>query len=154
VTACLARADLHLCNGAPDLAWPALEDAARVTGDRAHLLPEAGRYARLQHQWSWARRNETGPVASLSLMDGLEVRLFDEAVAAPSGAAVLEQVVTLGLLGPLARLVAAGVQHPAVPPRLPGESAAQLIARVYPHPQRTAIPAAIGLVAGPPIARC
>jgi tetratricopeptide (TPR) repeat protein len=148
VTACLARADLHLCNGEPDLAWSVLEDAARVTGDRAHLLPEAGRYARLQHQWSWAtRRNPAGPAASLSLIDGLEVRLFDEAVAAPPRAAVLEEVVTMGLLGPLARLVASGVRHPAVPQRLSGESAAQLIARVYPHTQRTAIPAAIGLVA-------
>ena len=150
VTACLARADLHLCNGAPDLAWPVIEEAARVTGDRAHLLPEAGRYARLQRQWSWAtRRNPPGPVDSLSLMDGLEVRLFDEAVTAPPGAAVLEQVVAMGLLGPLARVVASGVDHPAVPPRLPGESAAQLIARVYPHPQRATVPAAIGLVTSP-----
>jgi hypothetical protein len=146
VTACLARADLHLCNGEPDLAWSVLEDAARVTGDRAHLLPEAGRYARLQHQWSWAtRRNPAGPAASLSLIDGLEVRLFDEAVAAPPRATVLEQVVTMGLLGPLARLVASGVRHPAVPPLQRGESAAQLIARVYPHTQRTAIPSAIRL---------
>lgn len=149
VTAFLSRADLHLSKGEPDLAWPVLEDAARVTGDRAHLLPEAGRYARLQHQWSWATRRTPGPAAALSLADGLEVRLFDEAVSVPPRAAVLDQVVTLGLLGPLARLVASGVHHPAVPPRMKDESAARLIARVYPHAQRTAIPAAIGLVTAP-----
>ena len=142
VTACLARAELHLCNGQPALAWPLLEEAARVTGDRGHLLPDAGRYQRLQLQLSWATRGDMGrPSAeSHSLIDGLEVRLFDEAVSSVPGAPVLLQAVTMGLLGPLARLVASGVQHPAVPPRLAGESAARLIARVYPHAQRATIP--------------
>jgi len=149
VTACMARAELHLCNGQPDLAWPLLEEAARVTGDRGHLLPDAGRYERLQHQLCWATRGDVGrPSAeSHSLIDGLEVRLFDEAARSVPGAPVLLQAVTLGLLGPLARLVASGVQHPAVPPRLEGESAARLIARVYPHAQRATIPSSIGLVA-------
>ena len=149
VTACLARAELHLCNGQPDLAWPLLEEAARVTGDRAHLLPDEGRFERLHHHFCWAtgRKPAASSAQSRSLIDGLEVRLFDEAVSQASGAPVLAQAVALGLLGPLARLVASGVQHPAVPPRLEGESAAQLMARVYPHAQRSSIPAAIGLVA-------
>ena len=41
-------------------------------------------------------------------------------------------------------LVAAGVHHPGVPPRLAGESAAQLVARVFPHPERTVVPRSIG----------
>jgi hypothetical protein len=151
VTACMARAELHLCNGQPELAWPLLEETARLTGDRAHLLPDAGRYERLQHQFCWATRGDWGGPSALShsLIDRMEVRLFDEAVEAAVGAPrapVLEQAVTMGLLGPLARLLASGVHHPAVPPRLQGESAAQLIARVYPHAQRTAIPSSIGLV--------
>ena len=60
---------------------------------------------------------------------------------------VLEEAVTTGLLGPLARLLAVGVHHPAVPQRLKGESAAQLIARVFPHPQRTVVPRSVGLLA-------
>jgi hypothetical protein len=87
-----------------------------------------------------------------SLVDALEVRLFDEAVALIAAdqiegrAPALEEAVT-GLLGPLARLLAVGVHHPGVPQRLPGESAAQLIARVFPHPERTMVPRSIGLFA-------
>jgi hypothetical protein len=34
-----------------------------------------------------------------------------------------------------------------VPQRLPGESAAQLIARVFPHPERSMVPRSVGLLA-------
>ena len=88
-----------------------------------------------------------------SLGEALEVRLFDEAAARIAGdqiegrAQALEDAVTTGLLGPLARLLAAGVHHPAVPKRLNGESAAQLVARVFPHPERTAVLRSVGLLA-------
>jgi len=81
------------------------------------------------------------------------VRLFDEAAAHIAGDLVdgatpaLQEALTTGLLGPLARLLAVGVHHPAVPQRLKGESAAQLIARAFPHPQRTVVPRSVGLLA-------
>src|SRR5207247_8657089 len=81
-----------------------------------------------------------------SLGEALEVRLFDEAAAhiagdqLEGGAPALEDAVTTGLLGPLARLLAVGVHHPAVPQRLKGESAADLIARVFPHPPPPRLP--------------
>jgi hypothetical protein len=84
-----------------------------------------------------------------SMIDAFEVRLFDEAVAlargdgATGGTPVLDEAISYGLLGPLARLIAYGVQHPGVPTRRNGESAAQLIARAYPHPQRSTIPLSI-----------
>jgi len=53
--------------------------------------------------------------------------------------------VSKGLLGPVARVLASGVHHPGIPERQPGESTAQLVARVFPHPQRAVIPAAVGL---------
>jgi hypothetical protein len=87
-----------------------------------------------------------------SLVDALEVRLFDEAVALIAAdkiggrAPALEEAVTTGLLGPLARLLAVGVHHPGVPQRLPGESAAELIARAFPHAERTVVPRSIGLL--------
>ncbi len=147
VTACMARAELYLCAGQPELAWPLLEEAEHVTGDGAHLLPDRGRYERLQRQFHWATRRERRAASTLShsLIDGFEVRLFDEAVAEAPQTAVFDQAVTMGLLGPLARLLAAGVHHPALPHRVKGESAAQLIARAYPHVQRTVIPSSIGL---------
>ena len=88
-----------------------------------------------------------------SLGEALEVRLFNEAAAhiageqIEGGAPALEDAVTTGLLGPLARLLAVGVHHPAVPQRLKGESAAELVARVFPHPQRTVVPRSVGLLA-------
>ncbi len=161
VTALMARADLQLSKGQPASAWPLVEEAARVTGDRSHLLPDGGLYERLQHQFCWATRGygalkSIGPRVRLalfdSLVDALEVRLFDEAVAsladhpvAPRGS-VLDEAVRTGLLGPLARLSAYGVHHPGVPPRLNDESAAQLIARIFPHPQRTVIPTSVGIL--------
>ena len=88
-----------------------------------------------------------------SFGEALEVRLFDEAAAHIAGDPVdgatpaLEEALTTGLLGPLARLLAVGVHHPALPQRLKGESAAQLIARAFPHPQRTVVPRSVGLLA-------
>ena len=161
VTALLTRADLHLSKGQPALAWPLVQEAARITGDRSHLLPDGGLYERLQHQFLWATRGyealkSIGPRVRIamfdSLVDALEVRLFDEAVASTPdnavapGRSVLDEAVRTGLLGPLARLSAYGVHHPGVPPRLNGESAAQLIARVFPHPQRTVIPTSVGIL--------
>jgi len=162
VTALMTRAELDLCRGRPELAWPLVEEAAVIAGDRSHLLPEAGFYERLQRQFYWATRGYDAmkslarPVPTAlydSLGEALEVRLFDEAAARIAGdqiegrAQALEDAVTTGLLGPLARLLAAGVHHPAVPKRLNGESAAQLVARVFPHPERTAVLRSVGLLA-------
>ena len=155
VTALLTRAEIYLCNSQPALAWPLVEQAAAITGDRAHLLPEAGLYARLQRQFYWVTGGYEAVPTTLfhSLVDALEVRLFDEAVALIPAEQIegrgpaLEEAVTTGLLGPLARLLAVGVHHPGVPQRLPGESAAQLIARVFPHPERTMVPRSVGLLA-------
>jgi len=88
-----------------------------------------------------------------ALGESLEVKLFDETLAhiagahTEVGAPVLEEAVAAGLLGPLARLLAVGVHHPGVPPRLTGESAAELVARAFPHPKRTVVPRSIGLLA-------
>src|SRR5437899_3687 len=161
VTALVTRAEIYLCKGQLELAWPLVEEALITTGDRSHVLPEAGWCERLQRQFYWATRGYEAmkslarvPSALYdSLGEALEVRLFDEAAAhiagdqIEGGAPVLEEAVTTGLLGPLARLLAVGVHHPAVPQRLKGESAAQLIARVFPHPQRTVVPRSVGLLA-------
>src|SRR3989441_31785 len=154
-TALLTRAGIYLCKSQPKVAWPLVEQAAAITGDRAHLLPEAGLYARLQRQFYWVTGGYEAVPTTLfhSLVDALEVRLFDEAVALIPAEQVegrgpaLEEAVTTGLLGPLARLLAVGVHHPGVPQRLPGESAAQLIARVFPHLERTLVPRSVGLLA-------
>jgi DNA-binding SARP family transcriptional activator len=160
VTALVTKAEIYLSKGQPELAWPLVEQAAVTTGDRSHLLPEAGLYERLQRQFYWATRGYEAmkslarPVPTAlydSLVEALEVRLFDEAAARIAGdqtegqAPALEEAVTRGLLGPLARLLAVGVHHPAVPKRLNGESAAQLVARVFPHAERTVVPRSVGL---------
>jgi len=162
VTALMTRAEVHLGNRQPEAAWPLLEQASRITGDRSHILPEAGLYERLQRQFYWATRGYDAlksldrPIPTAlydSLVDALEVRLFDEAVALIAAnetdvrAPALEEAIRAGLLGPLARLLAVGVHHPGLPQRLPGESAAQLIARVFPHAERTAVPRSVGLLA-------
>src|SRR5213083_32084 len=162
VTALLTKAEIFLSKGQPESAWPLVEEAAVTTGDRSHLLPEAGLYERLQRQFYWATRGYEAlkslarPVPTAlydSLGEALEVRLFDEAAAHIAGdqiagrAPALEDAVTTGLLGPLARLLAVGVHHPAVPQRLNGESAAQAIARVFPHAERAVVPRSVGLLA-------
>src|SRR5437870_1912397 len=162
VTALLTKAAIFLSKGQPESAWPLVEEAAVTTGDRSHLLPEAGLYERLQRQFYWATRGYEAlkslarPVPTAlydSLGEALEVRLFDEAAAHIAGdqmegrAPALEDAVTTGLLGPLARLLAVGVHHPAVPQRLNGESAAQAIARVFPHAERAVVPRSVGLLA-------
>jgi len=162
VTALSTRAEVYLGTSRPELAWPLVEEAAAIAGDRSHLLPDAGLYERLQRQFFWATRGYEAlrslarPIPTAlydSMVDALDIRLFDEAVAliaAEEGgggrAPALEEAVTAGLLGPVARLVAVGVHHPAVPRRLNGESAAQLVARVFPHPERAVVPRSIGLL--------
>ncbi len=162
VTALMTRAEVYLCTGRPELAWPLVEKAAATTGDRAQALPEVGLYERLQRQFCWATRGYEAmkslarPMRTAlydAIGEKLEVSLFDEAAARiagdqiEGGAPALEQAVTTGLLGPLARLLAAGVHHPAVPKRLEGESAAQLVARAFPHGDRAVVPRSIGLLA-------
>src|SRR5207247_10026020 len=88
-----------------------------------------------------------------SLGEALEVRLFDEAAAhiagdqLEGGAPALEDAVATGLLGPIARLLAVGVQPPAVPQRLTAESAAVLVPRVFPHPQLPVVPSHVSSIA-------
>src|SRR5947209_12724928 len=162
VTALLTRAEIYLCKGQLDVGWPLVEEALITTGDRSHVLPEAGWCERLQRQFYWATRGYEAmkslarPVPTAlydSLGEALEVRLFDEAAAhiagdqLEGGAPALEDAVTTGLLGPLARLLAVGVHHPTVPQRLKGESAAELIARVFPHAERAVVPRSVGLLA-------
>src|SRR5436309_15452874 len=42
VTALLTRAELYLCKGEQQLAWPLLKADALTTGERSDRLPEAG----------------------------------------------------------------------------------------------------------------
>ena len=154
-----AKAELYLCQGRPELAWPLVEEAERLTGDRSELLPDGALYERLRCQFYLATRGydamktarRVPAVLHDSLVDGMEIRLFEEAVARTAGDSsehgtpVLDEAVRIGLLGPIARLVANGVHHPGVAKRKMGESAAQLVARVFPDPQRGAVPASIGL---------
>src|SRR3989442_1388280 len=131
VTALVTRAEIHLCKGQLELAWPLVEEALITTGHRSHVLPEAGWCERLQRQFYWATRGYEAmkslarPVPTAlydSLGEALEVRLFDEAAAhiagdqLEGGAPALEDAVTTGLLGPLARLLAVRRQHPGLPP--------------------------------------
>src|SRR5207247_1678948 len=84
-------------------------------------VPEAGWYERLQRQFYWATRGYEAmkslarPVPTAlydSFGEALEVRLFDEAAAHIAGDLVdgatpaLQEALTTGLLGPLARLLA------------------------------------------------
>src|SRR3989441_9014321 len=85
----LSSAAVYLRNRQPEVAWPLVEEAAAIAGDRSHLLPDAGLYERLQRQFYWvtqgyeAVRSLARPVPALfdALVDALEVRIFDEAVA-------------------------------------------------------------------------
>src|SRR3989441_10630748 len=90
----MRRGEVYLCKGRPEMAWPLVEEAAVTTGDRSHLLPEAGFYERLQRQFYWATRGYEAmkslarPVPTAlydSLGEALEVRLFDEAAAHIAG---------------------------------------------------------------------
>src|SRR5207247_8456239 len=47
VTALMTRAEVAVCKVQADLAWPLVEHAARITGDRSHLVPAAGLYESL-----------------------------------------------------------------------------------------------------------
>src|SRR6266702_2918686 len=115
VTALMTRAEVSLCTGRPELAWPLVEKAAATTGDRAQALPEVGLYERLQRQFCWATRcyeamrSLARPMPTAlydAIGEKLEVSLFDEAAARIAGdqiegrAPALEQAVTTGLLGP------------------------------------------------------
>src|SRR5213594_3186253 len=93
VTALLTKAEIFLSKGQPESAWPLVEEAAVTTGDRSHVLPEAGWCERLQRQFYWATRGYEAmkslarPPTALydSLGEALEVKLFDEAAALVAG---------------------------------------------------------------------
>ena len=156
----LTRADLCLARSTPELAWPLVERATAITGDRARTLLDFGQYERLRSHFLWVSqgydavralgRPESGE-RYWRLMDRLEVQAFEEwvclleGVDAPSAStSTLSRIESSGMFGVLARLVSLGVRLPGVPEPMPGESSAQLVARLFPHHDHHPVPPSVG----------
>jgi tetratricopeptide (TPR) repeat protein len=153
--ALLTKADLHLAKSEPEEAWPLVQEALSLVGDRWRLLADAGQFARLRAHVYWATNGHEPPETAaeggllcrveLGVRERLELRAFDEWVtslrngATPSDVAAHE-LVKRGLFGSLARLLAIGVRFRDVPAPGIGESSAQLVARVFEPEQRVALP--------------
>lgn len=161
VLSLLTRADLCLASCTPELAWPLVERAIAITGDRDRTLSDCGQYERLRSHFLWVSqgydavralgRPESGK-HYWRMIDRLEVQAFEEwvclleGVDAPSAStSTLSRIESSGMFGVLARLVSVGVRLPGVPEPMPGESSAQLVARLFPAPERVVVPIAVGL---------
>jgi len=160
VPALLAKADLHLASREPEHAWPLVEEAMALTGDRAQVLDDAAQYARLRRHFLWVtegyeavtRLPPEEPLGGSynNPADALQVTAFNEWMASVEGISVHEsgfqKLVGLGLFGTVARLLAVGVRFRAMPQPQPGESSAQLVARVFRPQERWALPEVDDLV--------
>jgi len=151
--ALLHVADLHLARSEPELAWPLVQQAVDLAGDRWVLLADAGQYARLRKHLLWVttglQPRENGPQGvptqgvALTLAEQLEVQAFEEwmgAAGAPYHEVAACELVKRRLFGVLARLVAVGVRFQTIPEPCTGESSAQLIARVFRPEEKLGLP--------------
>jgi hypothetical protein len=160
VLSLIVRADLHLAQTQHELAWPLVEEAIALTTQRHNDLFDRGAYVRLAKYFVWATQGYDSVMAwwgnggieqCVRIADKLEVAAFDEWLAAKAGSAtpaagtVVKAVTRHGLVGVIARLVAVGVAPPGLPRPLAGESSAQLMARVFPHPERERVPNSVEL---------
>lgn len=155
VPALLAQADFHLATHEPERAWPLVEQAIALCGDRSHVLDHAGQFARLRRHFLWVTEgyqvikqldpeDRRGGTYSI-LADALELQAFNDWMAGVEGQPSDEQtglarIVRQRLYGVIARLLAVGVVFPSMPQPRAGESSAQLVARVFQPEQRLALP--------------
>lgn len=161
--ALLQRADINLARSTPELAWPAVEKAIALVRDRERMLVDLGQYERLKTHFLWATRGydavrqtvlQSATTRAYRIGDVLEIQGFSEWVrivesddAHIKGASALSAIEAAGMFGVLARLLSVGVRLSGVPAQGPNESSAQLVARLFPAPERVVIPQAVGLPA-------
>ncbi len=140
------KADIYLAKGQTESAWPVVEEAVGLAGNRWHLLADAGQFARLRKLFVWTTR---GPEAATELDSGalrggsglkiteqLELQALEESLVSPGGRTgggdtACREIVKQGLFGVLSRLLAVGVHLETIPRGPSTEPSARLVARVF-----------------------
>lgn len=154
VSALAASADLHISTGEPERAWPLVEEAIALVGNRSHTLDFAGQFERLRRHFIWItagyesllRLEPSLHVGTLAhLADRLQLATFSEWIAFEEGAtnrleSAAGEIVQCGLLGVLSQLLALRVRFPSLPQRLEGEPSARLVVRAFRPRERWELP--------------
>ena len=152
----LSDAGYHLARRDHDAAWRAFEEADHLHYGQRHVMDHPGQYwmiwiyrSWVRHEYSKVTRMLEEPPPSLrrgTLAHRTVIQLLATSLAARSAALgpVLSDELRIPqadwLPGSVATVLAVGISPPGVPSPRPGESAAQLVARTYPHLVRTPVP--------------
>jgi DNA-binding SARP family transcriptional activator/tetratricopeptide (TPR) repeat protein len=154
VTGLNALADCYIARGEPERAWPLVEEAIALARGRHPSLADVAQLARLAVHYLWVKEGYEravhsdyahGLVPHENINQGLELQVFIEWMASAEGERnslrdVEQEMIERGLFGPVARLLSVGVKLATVPAPRPGESSAQLVARVFQPERRLALP--------------
>jgi hypothetical protein len=157
VGALIVRCEYLISQDEQELAWPLVEKAVKTAGMRVCAPSEIAGLERLKHQWlvategheaikNWEELEE--PDMKRRIVERLELEALDEWSASRNGIlrnrdSVFGEIRSRGLLGVLARLNALGIWIDDLKNKERTESSAQLVARLFPDPERGAPPSAI-----------
>ena len=155
VAALAAQADLHLAKCEPERAWPLVEEGIALAAGRWRLLSDVGQFARLQKHFVWMTRGYDAVRAAdadqrtehdwMKVSDRLEVLALRQWIArvendAQVGGDAVPELVRVGALGVIARIVAVGVRLPTIPVQETAEPSARLVARAFRPEQKLPLP--------------
>ncbi len=156
----LAMVDYHLAEHDEESAWSLYERTDSIRKGRVYALDSA-RYGRLLRHYTWVRfgydrmrelsLNSKSTIASWQRGHRLDIELFENWVAGREGdeqavsSGTLTEILECNYYGTLAYSVAIGIRPDTVPAPRPGESPAQLVARLFPSAHRIEVPTSVFL---------
>ncbi len=157
--ALLCRADLLLARASPELAWPLVERAVKLVGNKARFLHDVGQFHRLALHFDWSTQGMAGVEAWLNparegnykrVTDWLEIKAMFAWIALEQDdhredelKAVLRELETKELVGLISRLIAVRCSPISLSQTFKDEPPAAVVARLYPSPQRHCIPRSV-----------
>jgi hypothetical protein len=152
--------DYHLAQHDEESAWSLYERTDIIRKGRVYSL-DSGRYGRLLRHYTWVRfgydrmrelsLNSKSTIAGWQRGHRLDIELFESWVAEREGdeqrvsSGTLAEILEYNYYGVLAFAVALGVRPHRVPAPRPGESPAQLVARLFPSAHRIEVPTSVFL---------
>ncbi len=158
--ALLSRADLLLARGSPELAWPLVERAVRLVGDKGRFLHDVGQYHRLALHFAWTTRGMAAAKVWLNppregnykrVTDWLEIKAMAQWIARAERRdsesqgleAVVREIEAREVVGLLSRLIAVRCSPIPLDYALKDAPPAVVVATLYPSPQRNCIPSSV-----------
>jgi tetratricopeptide (TPR) repeat protein len=153
VGALIPKAELLIAQGESERAWLIIEEAVERTEGRAYHSGELAGLERLRRQWILATRGyealqvaatetaRTNRIAELFQLRGLQEWAAErQGQKIDPARSVIRELCSVRMYGVIAQLIVHGICPGDLPELRPGESSAQLVARLFPDSAPGGVP--------------